>query len=101
MRSKVTGERYLLVNENTSRACAVPLDIARLAAGKDAWLRQVVVKCSYCDNLQPVGETESGTCCQKCFDDAGRENELSDSGKAGNIAEDEDRFNNSGAPINC
>ena len=75
VRSISTGERFI---RSSGHAHPIPLDIARLAAGPDAWLRQVVVKCSYCDNRQPVGETESGTCCQKCYDEAGEENARAD-----------------------
>lgn len=71
VKSISTGERFIKTN---AHAHPIPLDIARLAAGPDAWLRQVIVKCSYCDNRQPVGETECGTCCPSCYEEAEQEN---------------------------
>lgn len=71
VRLRSTGERFIRTNVHTG---LIPLDIARLAAGRDAWLRQVIVKCSYCENRIPVGETESGTCCRACADECEAEN---------------------------
>ena len=69
-RSKSTGQRFARIDEHHS----IPLDLCALAAGKDAWMRQIVCRCSYCDTREQVGNMEQGPTCQKCFDAQGEEN---------------------------
>jgi len=62
--------------ERPLRSYVVPVEIASLAAGKDAWMRQVLVKCS-CGTRCHVGEMECGI-CPACYEQAGIENEIAD-----------------------
>ena len=59
----------------------VPLDIAKLAAGPDAWMRQIPVECRECCCEFKLCDSDSHEYCQKCFDEAGEENARLDAGE--------------------
>ena len=58
----------------------VPLELLALAAGKDAWMRNIQFKCASCRKLTVAGDTEGGEYCQACFDAQGEENARLDGG---------------------
>ena len=57
---------------------AVPVEIAALAAGEDAWMRQIPVECAECLCEFKLCDSDSAEYCQGCFDKAGEENALID-----------------------
>lgn len=59
----------------------VPLDIAKLAAGPDAWMRQIPVECRECRCEFKLCDSDSHEYCQGCFDKAGEENARLDAGE--------------------
>lgn len=56
----------------------VPASIARIAAGRDAYLRKASVKCVDCGGTYCLDGAESSECCNGCWDIAGIENEVAD-----------------------
>lgn len=67
MTHKPTGNRFVIINGNLSRC--VPLEIASLAAGKDAWMRDILAPCSDCKTHIKLGEMECNL-CPDCYDKA-------------------------------
>lgn len=70
IKNRTNGVRAALVNG----VDLVPLEMCMLAAGRDAWMKNIVAKCSNCDTRVRVGDMEGGLLCHKCFDEAGEEN---------------------------
>lgn len=66
----------------TDAGLRVPLEIAGLAAGPDAWLRLVRVACRDCRVRIPLGELEQGF-CPSCWGKVERDNEALDAGAGG------------------
>lgn len=56
---------------------AVPVEMLSLAAGPDAWLRRVRVKCLVCGQHYQAGALECEL-CPSCYERAGEENEILD-----------------------
>ncbi len=46
----------------------VPADIASIAAGPDAWLRDVLIRCTDCKTPTPVGTLEGYRLCPCCYE---------------------------------
>ncbi len=67
MRNKHTGLRTILVEDQHGGSYRIPLDIAALAAGKDAWLRTVKARCQECRCETEVGNTEVPGICDECL----------------------------------
>ena len=67
MRNKRTGLRTILVEDRHGFSYRIPLDIAALAAGKDAWLRTVKARCQECRCETEVGNTEVPGVCDECL----------------------------------
>jgi hypothetical protein len=65
MRSKETGQRYARVNQ-IGGFVRVPLELLSLAAGKDAWMREIVFACPECKQRHPAHAME-GEYCQDCY----------------------------------
>ncbi len=57
---------------NGERNYVVPVEIARLAAGRDEWMKKVLICCE-CGKETTVGEFDCGL-CPTCYDAAGEEN---------------------------
>lgn len=61
----------------------VPVGLAAMGAGKDAWMQDVLIKCFECRTKVRLGETETDLClCAACFNEAAEENEKLDRGEA-------------------
>jgi hypothetical protein len=60
-----------------SDGSVIPLEIMALAAGKDAWMRDIQRKCE-CGKTYAIGHADSAEWCQECFDKAGEENAIAD-----------------------
>jgi hypothetical protein len=55
----------------------IPVELLPLAAGKDAWMRDISVKCSGCRTPHRAGDMQAGyqdIACQTCIDKAELEN---------------------------
>lgn len=66
-----TREQYA-VDYETNRS--VPLEICRMAAGPDRWLRNVVFACVECKRDVRAGDTECAGLCPACYENAENEN---------------------------
>lgn len=56
------------------RGKRIPACIARFSAGRDAYLRESIVKCDDCGQSYALKDSDSADFCQECFDQAGEEN---------------------------
>lgn len=56
-----------------------PQEICHLAAGKDAWKRNILFRCADCRKRLPAHQMECGM-CPECYDKAGEENAALDGG---------------------
>lgn len=81
----VEGHMVNIGGRNTENAglllagrLVVPVEIAALAAGKDAWMRQIPVECAECLCEFKLCDSDSAEYCQECFDKACEENALID-----------------------
>lgn len=62
-RRKSTGERFARVFSPRGGTSFIPRDICGLAAGKDAWMRQISFPCDGdCGNRATAGEMQNGFC---------------------------------------
>lgn len=62
MKHNITGERFAKINGRQ----IVPLSICALAAGKDAWMRNITAKCCDCGTRLPVTDLNDGGYCEDC-----------------------------------
>jgi hypothetical protein len=67
---------------DAKRKQRIPAEIARFAAGRDAYLRDATVHCDECHQPYVLKDSDSAEVCQECFDQAGEENARLDSGGA-------------------
>lgn len=70
------GMRVFKIAKANGQSFGVPYDIARLAAGKDAWMRDLLGKCD-CGANFPMHESDVPYCA-KCQAEAEHENAVSD-----------------------
>lgn len=70
------GTRLFTVTRGNGSHYHVPYGIARLAAGKDAWMRNLLGKCD-CGANYPMHESDVPY-CRKCQDEAEEENARAD-----------------------
>jgi len=59
----------------------VPVELCGLAAGPDAWMKKIMVKCAGCKERTPAGDLGSGELCPKCVEAAEQENAKLDGGQ--------------------
>jgi hypothetical protein len=60
----------------------VPVEMLSLTAGKDVWMRQILLKCSECRTVHPAGALNGGgqdVCCDACLAKFEAENEAENS----------------------
>ena len=77
-----TGERFAEIQPKGRPAYHVPTDLLSLAAGKDAWMRDIRVPCACCgESSYRAGDLESGL-CPVCLQEAEEENARLDRGEA-------------------
>lgn len=67
--------RCLRVTSPTGRVYGVPVGIAMLAAGKDAWMRDVKIKCRDCGNVVRIADLETEAMCAACYDKCDPDND--------------------------
>lgn len=72
----IDGMRCFKIIRPNGTFFPVPYDIARLAAGKDAWMRNLLGKCD-CGANFPMHESDVPYCA-KCQAEAERENAIAD-----------------------
>ena len=61
IRENSNGQRFVI-----TKGFAVPVDIAALAAGKDAWMRNIECPCKDCGGLYALHELIGGGYCEDC-----------------------------------
>ena len=69
------GNRAVKVQPVGGKAYYVPLEIAGLAAGKDAWLRDVLCRCTECRSYKTTAELNEGGYCESCVEKSFAEDE--------------------------
>ncbi len=80
-KNRATNVRYARMIKHSNRnIIRVPLDILGLAAGKDAWMRDVQFKCYDCRTPVAAKDAECQM-CPACFEKAGEENAALDAGQ--------------------
>jgi|GEM_PF-5616592 len=78
LRAPKSGERFAEIRRG--RECIqVPVDLLGLAAGKDAWMRDIRFRCSVCREPFKASEME-GQLCPRCLEETEAYNELLDRG---------------------
>lgn len=75
-----TGMRVAHVTEHGVDSI-IPVELLPLCSGKDAWMREIRVKCAACRKVIVAREMECGELCQECFEAAGEENARLDAGE--------------------
>lgn len=80
IKAKHTNARAFRILPLSGAAYYVPLEIAALCVGKDAWMKDLTVHCSDCKGLVHVGDLECDL-CPECYDAAGEANRISDEGE--------------------
>jgi len=73
LRSK-DGTRFAEVMRRSGLTYRVPAELLPLAAGKDAWMRDIRLRCSGCGLSHRAGDLECGLYCPACIEEAEREN---------------------------
>ena len=76
VKSMSTGQRAAKIVSAT-RTFYVPVELLSVAAGKDAWMRDILVACKECRTLVKAGDMDCEM-CQDCYEKAGEENAASD-----------------------
>lgn len=76
------GERLAEIQPKKGKPYHVPAELLPLAAGKDAWMRDIRLRCTGCGQPHKAAELGSGLYCPACVDEADRENAELD-GRAG------------------
>ena len=67
-----TGQRAARIIE-FGKEYHVPVELLSVAAGKDAWMRDILVKCKVCRTEVKAGDMDCEM-CQDCYEKAGEEN---------------------------
>lgn len=82
IKNSTTGQRAAEITPFGRAALRyfVPVEMLGLAAGKDAWMREIKFKCEDCGEKHAAKDMECNL-CPSCYDKAGEENERSDSGR--------------------
>jgi hypothetical protein len=75
------GTRYaLILPDSGSNSHVVPVELLSLTAGRDAWMKNILVRCSVCRVPTKAGEMECNM-CEGCYEEAGEENARLDRGE--------------------
>lgn len=67
------GERFAEIQPKTGKPYHVPAELLP-AAGKDAWMRDIRLRCSGCGQPHKAADLGSGLYCPACVEEAEREN---------------------------
>jgi hypothetical protein len=76
------GERFAVIHPKTGNPYQVPAEMLPLAAGKDAWMRDIRLRCTGCGQPHKAGDLGSGLYCHACIEEAEQENARLDAGEA-------------------
>lgn len=68
------GERFAEIQPKRRKSFHVPAELLPLAAGKDAWMRDIRLRCSGCGQPHKAADLGSGLYCPACVEEAEREN---------------------------
>ncbi len=68
------GTRFAEVMRRSGLTYHVPAELLPLAAGKDAWMRDIRLRCSGCGQSHRAGDLECGLYCPTCDEEAEQEN---------------------------
>lgn len=73
------NRQFAEITPESGRAFFIPVEMLGLAAGKDEWMRRIMVRCADCGKRVPAGEMECRM-CEECYDRSGEENAKLDAG---------------------
>ena len=79
-KSLIGGARFAEIQPKGRPAYHVPIELLALAAGKDAWMRRIQVRCTECRKLHAADELNGGGYCPTCVDAQDEENMRLDEG---------------------
>ena len=69
------GNRFAGFKSKTGRKLhLVPVSVCGLAAGKDAWMRDIKVRCNECREVTTCGKLQDGEYCETCVQKFEQEN---------------------------
>jgi hypothetical protein len=68
------GTRFAEVTRRSGLTYHVPAELLPLAAGKDAWMRDIRLRCSGCGQPHKAADLGSGLYCPACVEEAEQEN---------------------------
>jgi NADH pyrophosphatase NudC (nudix superfamily) len=68
------GGRFAEIRPERGPAYRVPAELLPLAAGKDAWMRDIRLQCSGCGQPQRAADMGSGLYCPACVEAQEEEN---------------------------
>lgn len=79
MKLQTIEGRRVFVHYHTAfyRGACIPAAICSLAAGKDAWMREIEFPCA-CGKFYKAGESETGDFCPACEQEQGEANAKAD-----------------------
>ena len=80
MKSLIGGARFAEIKPKGRPAYHVPIELLALAAGKDAWMRKIQVRCTECRKPHAADELNDGGYCPTCVDAQDEENMRLDEG---------------------
>jgi hypothetical protein len=63
-----TGERFVKLNRGTNDI--IPIGIAQLASGKDAWMRNIQCNCRGCKKVFKITDLNEGAWCEECVENS-------------------------------
>lgn len=64
LKDKNTGERFVRIDG----CMIIPIGIAAMGAGKDAWTRKITCKCPDCGERYPINDVTDSGYCWTCVD---------------------------------
>ena len=80
MKSLIGGARFAEIQPKGRPSYHVPIELLALAAGKDAWMRNIQVRCTECRKLHAADELNGGGYCPTCVEAQDDENMRLDEG---------------------
>lgn len=80
MKKLIGGNRFAEIKPKNRPAYHVPIELLALAAGKDAWMRKIQVRCAGCRTRLAAEELNGGGYCPTCVEAQDEENMRLDEG---------------------
>ena len=75
------GTRFAEIRPKLGPIYHIPAEMLSLAAGKDAWMRDIQLRCSGCRTHHRAGDMETGIYCPACVQAQEEENARQDAGE--------------------